>query len=103
MPVDDGGQGLGQVAVWFDAVQFACLDQRGKDSPVLGTCLMAYEEAVLAAQSDWADGSLDGIGIHLDPTVSQEQDHTIPVFGDVFESLTGGRFGRDLQSGMIER
>ena len=90
MSVDDDGQGLGQVAVRFDAVQFACLDEGCKDSPVLGTRLMACEEAVLAPQGKGADGAFDGVGIHLDPAIGEKQDLTVPVFGDVFESLADG-------------
>jgi len=48
--------------VWFDAVQFARLDEGGKDGPVLGTCLMACEEAVLAPQRTTYGAAVLGCG-----------------------------------------
>ena len=55
---------------------------------------MASEQRVLAFQSDGPDCTLDGIIVHLDTAVCQEQAHSIPVFFDVFERFAQRGFGR---------
>ena len=58
MPVDDGHEGLGQIGVRLDGVEFAGFDQRGDGGPVLGTGVVARKEGVFAAQGNRADGAL---------------------------------------------
>ena len=41
VPACDGYQDVGQIAVRLDPVEFACLDQRRDDGPVLCACVMA--------------------------------------------------------------
>lgn len=43
----DGGKGLGQPLMRIDRIQFAGLNQRGDDSPVLGPRVVAGKEGVL--------------------------------------------------------
>ncbi len=51
---------------------------------------MAREERVFALQRDGADCALNGVAVHLDPSISQEQDQPVPVFGNVFERFACG-------------
>jgi hypothetical protein len=72
--IDDGCEDAGQVAVRFDLVQFAGLDQRREHGPVLRSSIVTGEECVLSLQGDGADGAFNGIVVHLDATVGEEQD-----------------------------
>lgn len=88
MAVDDGCDDTGQVAMRLDFVQLTGLDERREHGPVLGTCIVAREERVFALQRDWADRAFDGVAVHLDAAIGQEQDQPAPIFGDVFERIT---------------
>ncbi len=90
VPVDDGLEGLRQVGMGLDGVEFAGLDQRGDGGPVRGTGVMTGEERVLSVQGDGADGSFDGVVVHLDTTVGEEAAKASPVFCDVFQRLAQG-------------
>jgi hypothetical protein len=46
--VDDGSEDAGEIAVRFDVVQFAGLDERRDHSPVLRTGIMTGKERVFA-------------------------------------------------------
>jgi hypothetical protein len=102
MAVDDGRENSGQVAVRFDIVEFAGLDERREHGPVLGASAVAREERVLTLQGDGADRAFDGITVHLGAAIGQKQDQPIPVFGDVFERVASWGFGRDLRAGVIQ-
>ena len=96
MPIYDCCESAGHPGMRIDSVEFAGLDQRGDDSPVLGSGIVACEECVFSVQSDGADGALDGVVVDLDASVCQEPGESVPVFGDVFERLAGWGFGGDL-------
>jgi hypothetical protein len=102
MAFDDSCDDTGQVAMRLDFVQLTGLDERREHGPVLGTCIVAREERVFSLQRDWADRAFDGVAVHLDATVCQEQDQPIPVFGDIFERVTSWRFARYLCAGMVQ-
>ena len=68
----DGGQDTGKVAMGFDSVEFAGLDQGCDDGPVLRSGIMACEERIFAVEGDGTDGALDGVGIQFDATVVDE-------------------------------
>ena len=102
MPIDDGCEYAGQVAVWLDDVQFAGFDQRRDHGPILGTSVVTRKERVLSLQGDWADRALHAIAIHLDAAIGQEQDQPIPIFGDVLERLIRWGFSGDLAAGVIQ-
>jgi hypothetical protein len=48
MAVDDGSDDSGNIAVWFDFVEFARLDERREHGPVLRACVVTCEECVLS-------------------------------------------------------
>lgn len=50
MAVDDAGDDVREVGLGVDAVEFAGLDARGDDSPVLGAAVGAGEERILPCQ-----------------------------------------------------
>ena len=77
-----------QIAVWFDVVEFACLNQRSDHGPVLCACVVTGEEGVFAVQRDRADGAFDSVAVDLDAAVGQELVQADPVFSDVFQSFT---------------
>ena len=58
MAVDDGCEDAGQVAMWFDKVQFAGLDERREHGPVLRSGIVASKECVLTLQCDGVDCAL---------------------------------------------
>ena len=93
MPVDDGPESRGQIGVRFDDVEFAGFDQRRDGRPVFGTGIVPGEESVFAVQCDGADSSLDGVVVHLDPTIGEEQAKAGPVFCDIFQRLAQRGFG----------
>lgn len=57
---------------------------------------MTGEECIFPIQSNGADGSFDGVAVHLDAPVCQEQAEAIPVFGNVFERLAERRLDETL-------
>lgn len=87
MAIDDGCEDTGQVSMRLDLVEFAGLDKRREHGPVLCSGVVTGKECVLSLQGDWADGALDGVAVHFDATVGQEQDQAFPVFGDVLERI----------------
>lgn len=95
MTSNDGCERVGQVGVRIDGVEFAGFDQGGDDAPVCGSSIVTSKERILAAQGDWTDRAFDRVIVHLDTPVGQEEAKSLPVFGDVFERLTQGCFGRD--------
>lgn len=52
MPVQDGGDGPGQVTARLDPVQFAGFYEGSEDGPILGPGFVTGEEAVLATDGD---------------------------------------------------
>ena len=93
MAVDDGCEDAGQVAVSFDFVELAGLNERREHCPVLGTCIVTGEERVLSLQGNRTDCALNGVAVHLDATIAKKEAQPIPVFGDVFEGFACWRFG----------
>lgn len=71
MALCDSGQDAGQIAVWFNPVEFAGLDEGRDCCPVLCACVMACEERVFAVQGDGADDALDGIVVEFDAAIIQ--------------------------------
>ena len=95
VPAYNGFQDGGQVAVRLDPVEFAGFDQGRDDGPVLCASVVPGEERVFAVQGDGTDGALDWVVIEFDAAVVEEQAKAIPVFGNVFQRLSGWGFGRD--------
>ena len=71
--VDDGLEGCGQIGVWLDGVEFAGFDQGRDGCPVRGPGIVTGEEGILSVQGDGADGALDGVIVHLDPTIGEKE------------------------------
>jgi hypothetical protein len=61
MSVHDGGEGLGQIAVRFDAVQFAGFYEGGQNGPVLCPSFVTCEETVFATDGDGPDSAFEGM------------------------------------------
>jgi hypothetical protein len=61
MPPLDARDGVGEVGLGVDAIQFAGLDQRGDGRPVFGAAVGAGEEGVLAGERDGTDRAFDGV------------------------------------------
>lgn len=57
MAIDDAGNDVGQIAVRLDPEELAAFDQRGNDSPMLGTAIGAGEERVFARQGKRPNGN----------------------------------------------
>jgi hypothetical protein len=53
--VDDPGDDVGQIDLRIDAIEFAGLDQRGDDCPMLAATIGSGEQSVLAVQRNRAD------------------------------------------------
>ena len=56
---------------------------------------MTRKERVFAVEGYGSDGVFDGVGIHLDTAIGQEDLQTIPVLMDVCEFLAKAGFGGD--------
>jgi hypothetical protein len=102
MAVDDGCERGGQVVLRIDGIEFAGLNERGDDRPVLGSNVVPGEECILPIDRYRPDGSLDGVVIDLDAAVGQEELQTIPVFSNIGQSLAEWRLGRNTGSVMDE-
>jgi hypothetical protein len=48
---DEAGEDVGEVSFGVDAVEFAGLDERGQDRPMLAAAIRAREERILAIES----------------------------------------------------
>ena len=95
MAVDDGGERGAQIRKRIDRIEFAGLYKRGNGRPVLRSGIMSSEERVLAIEGYRSDGSLDGVVVDLDPTVTQEDAEAVPVFGDIGECFAKRRLASD--------
>ena len=91
--VDNGLERGGQIGVRLDGVEFAGLDQGGDGRPVCGTGIVSCKEGVFSVQGDGPDRSLDGVVVHLDPAIGEEEAKANPVFRDVFQRLAQRGFG----------
>jgi len=49
------------------------VDQGRDDAPIFGPGIVSCEEGIFSVQSDRSDGSFNGVVVHLDATVGQEQ------------------------------
>src|SRR5579871_2706151 len=67
--VDDGGERRGQIGQRIDGVELASLDERGDDCPVLGTCIVARKERVLAIEGFRPNDALDAVVVDLDAAI----------------------------------
>lgn len=79
----------------FGPVEFAGLNQGRDDGPVLCASIMPREERVFAVERNWTDRPLDGVVLEFDATVVEEPAQPVPVFGNLFQSLSGRGFSRD--------
>lgn len=52
MIIDDSRQYVGEVGLRIDAVEFASLDERGDDRPMLAAAVRAGKEGILAIESN---------------------------------------------------
>ena len=77
--VDDLCDDVGEVDVRFDAREFAGLDQRGDDGPMLAAAVRASEECVFSVQSDRPDRAFDDVGVDLDTAVVEEAGQALPA------------------------
>ena len=93
MTVGDGCQSCTQVGVRVDSVQLAGFYERCHAGPGVAALVMSREERVLAIQGDGPDGVFDGVGVHLDTAIGQEDLQTIPVPVDIAELLAEAGFG----------
>ena len=85
--VDELGPHIGQIGLRIDALQFACLDQRGEHCPVFGALVATGEQSILPVQSDRAHGALDGIGVDLNAAVVKEAKQPVPLIKAVANGL----------------
>ena len=56
----------------LNAIEFAGLDQRGDDRPVLAAAVGAGEECVFTVKRDGPDASLHDVGVDLDAAIVEE-------------------------------
>ena len=77
--IDELGECVGQPGMRVHVVEFARLDERGNNGPVGAALIGTGEECILSIQCKWPDGSLDGVGIHLDAAIIEELAETVPT------------------------
>ena len=69
MSVEDGPEGIGEVADGAHAGQLAGGNQRGEHGPVLGADFVPCEEGVLPGQRDRTDLVFDRVGVQLEGAI----------------------------------
>ena len=69
---------------------------------MIGSTIVAGEECILAIKSKGPDGTLDGVGVHLDAPVIREQDQAIPVVESTADSLGHFRAAGNEGQGLFE-
>jgi hypothetical protein len=87
MHVDDFGQNICDVGLRIDAVEFARLDERRDDRPVLTAAVRACKKSVLAVERDRSDDALNDVVVDLDAAVVEEAGKTIPSGQGVADRL----------------
>ena len=68
----------------------------------MAALIMPCEECILAIESYRSDSIFDGICVHLNPAIRQEDLHPIPVPVDVGELLAEAGFGEDAATLMCQ-
>ena len=71
-------------------------------SPSLRSSVVPCKESVLAIQGNRPDGSLDGIVVNLDMTVSQEDVEAVPVFCEIGARVAERRLASNADAMMAE-
>jgi hypothetical protein len=89
MAVCDAGDHVGQIGLLIDAVEFASLDERSDDGPMLAAAVRTREECILSIQCNRTNRSLDHIAVNLDATVVNEADQACPARQSIAD-----RFGK---------
>ena len=95
MASDQADHGVAEVGEGFDAVEFGRLDERSEDRPVLGTAVGTGEESRFARHGDGADGPFDGVVVHFDPAVVEEDAEALPTGNAVANGLGQGALSRE--------
>ena len=68
-----------EIGFGIDVVEFAGLDERREDGPVLATAIRSGEECILPVKSERTNGALDDVGVDLDVAIIEEAGQTIPA------------------------
>jgi len=79
---------------WVEWSSQIVLKQRD-GCPVCGTGVVTRKEGILSVQGDGADSVLDGIVVHLDAAVGDEQAKASPRSCDILQRLAQGSLSRD--------
>ena len=87
MVVDDLGDHVGEIGVRVDAVEFAGLDQRCDDRPMLAAAIRPGEQRILSVQRDGSNAALHHIGINLDEAVVEEAGEAVPALLRIADRL----------------
>ena len=82
-----------EVGIWLNAIELGGRDQRAEHRPANGAAVGSCKQMVLAAESDGADGALDGIIVDLDAAVVEEPAERRPARAGVADSLGEGTVG----------
>lgn len=69
MPIDDGCEDASYVAVQFNVVLLAGLNQGREHGPILGACVVTCEERTSYFVGRWVDCALNGVSVYLDVCV----------------------------------
>src|ERR1700722_7468787 len=77
--IDGREENVGKEAVRSYAAEFAALDQRSHDGPVLCAVVVAGEECVLARKNLRAHRAFDDVGVEIDAAVIEEVGQALPV------------------------
>ena len=72
-------------------------DERTDRCPSRGSAVGSSEQVVLAAEGDWSDCALDGVGVELETAVIEEAAKRVPAGQGVTDCICDAAAGRDLR------
>ncbi len=81
--------------VWLDLVQLRRLDEGCYASPGGGAVVVTGEQGVFPCKDHGPQAVFDGIAIHFDAAVVEEDPEAVPMTGDIGELFAEPGLGRD--------
>ena len=102
MAVDHPLENIAKVCVGLNVIELRGFDKGADCRPAFAAAVAAGEQMILAAKSNRTNGTLDRIGIELDPAVIEEAAEAIPATKGVADRLSQTASRRKLRQLALE-